>query len=109
MAVESIECVLDAAQRAGPTMKSVVMLSSSAALFDMPFENRHYTENDWNTTSEHIVHEQGNDAGGFHAYLAGKTAAEKLFWKYRTECRPSFAMTALQPTYVSPNFLDISR
>jgi nucleoside-diphosphate-sugar epimerase len=98
IAVESTESVLDAAVRAGRTVKSVVLVSSTAAIFDMPFETRHYTEVDWNTTSEHVVQCEGNNAGGFNAYLASKTAAEKVFWKFRNDHRPSFAMTALQPS-----------
>ncbi|KAI0391275.1 hypothetical protein F5Y17DRAFT_20028 [Xylariaceae sp. FL0594] len=99
VALESTESVLDSATRAGRALQSFVLMSSTAAVFDMPFENKLYTENDWNTTSEAIVHEQGDEAGGFHSYLASKTAAEKLFWKFREERKPSFAMTSLLPTY----------
>ncbi|KAI8624357.1 NAD(P)-binding protein [Xylariaceae sp. FL1651] len=99
-AVESVKSVLNAAARAGDAIKSVVLVSSAAALFDTPLEARLYNEKDWNTASEGIVKREGKDAGGFHAYLASKTAAEKLFWKYRETHRPPFAMTALQPTYI---------
>ncbi|KAI1819617.1 hypothetical protein F4861DRAFT_534313 [Xylaria intraflava] len=97
--VDSTAVVLNAAMDAGRTMKSVVFLSSAAALFDLPMEDRLYTERDWNTTSERIFEQKGEDTGGFHAYLASKTKAEKLFWKFRDDHKPSFAMTALQPTY----------
>ncbi|KAI1810149.1 NAD(P)-binding protein [Poronia punctata] len=99
LAVESTENILHTAVKAGNSLQSVVVVSSAAAVFDMPFENRIYTENDWNTTSEDIVREKGDEAGGFHAYLASKTAAEKVFWKFREENKPSFAMTTLLPTY----------
>ncbi|KAI0533056.1 hypothetical protein GGR58DRAFT_138617 [Xylaria digitata] len=99
IAVESTASVLTAATKMGRTMKSVVLVSSAAALFNLPLENRLYTEKDWNTTSEDIVDRDGDNAGGFHAYLASKTAAEKLFWKFRDDHRPLFGMTALQPTY----------
>ncbi|KAI0909021.1 hypothetical protein F4823DRAFT_625159 [Ustulina deusta] len=99
IAVESTASVLSAAWKAGRTMNSVVLVSSAAALFDVPLENRLYTEKDWNTTSEQIVDRDGDQAGGFHAYLASKTAAERLFWRFRDDHRPSFGMTALQPTY----------
>lgn len=79
-------------------MSGVVFVSSAAALFDIPLEDRLYTENDWNTTSEPILKRDGDKAGGFHAYLASKTAAEKEFWHFRDSYRPSFGMTALQPT-----------
>ncbi|KAI0454569.1 hypothetical protein F5B21DRAFT_524591 [Xylaria acuta] len=96
---ESTARVLSAAERTSETMKSVVFMSSAAALFDIPLEDRLYTEKDWNTTSEQILKRDGDKAGGFHAYLASKTAAEKAFWQYRDSHRPSFGMTALQPTY----------
>ncbi|KAI0101560.1 hypothetical protein GGR51DRAFT_332304 [Nemania sp. FL0031] len=99
IATESTARVLSAAVKAGCTMNSVVLMSSAAALFDPPLETRHYTEKDWNTESEKIVERDGEKAGGFHAYLASKTAAEKLFWKFRDDHRPPFGMTTLQPTY----------
>ncbi|KAI1746285.1 hypothetical protein F4680DRAFT_455460 [Xylaria scruposa] len=99
IATESTTRVLSAAMRTSDTMKSVVFMSSAAALFDMPLENRLYTEKDWNTTSEQIVKLEGEKAGGFHAYLASKTAAERAFWQFRDSHQPSFGMTALQPTY----------
>ncbi|KAI0431858.1 hypothetical protein F5Y09DRAFT_330061 [Xylaria sp. FL1042] len=99
IAVESTASVLSAAVKAGRTMNSVVLVSSAAALFDLPMENRLYTEMDWNVESKQIVKRDGEQAGGFHAYLASKTAAEKFFWNFRNDHRPSFGMTALQPTY----------
>ncbi|KAJ3556001.1 hypothetical protein NPX13_g10233 [Xylaria arbuscula] len=99
IAVDSTANVLSAAVKSSRTMKSVVLMSSAAALFNLPLENRLYTERDWNTTSETIIDQEGEEAGGFHAYLACKTAAEKLFWKFRDDHRPSFGMTTLQPTY----------
>ncbi|RYC59063.1 hypothetical protein CHU98_g7149 [Xylaria longipes] len=99
IATESTARVLSAAARTGETMNSVVLVSSAAALFDIPLESRHYTEKDWNTTSEQILKREGDDAGGLNAYLASKTAAERAFWKFRDTYAPSFGMTALQPTY----------
>lgn len=98
IAVDSTASVLSAAVKNSRTVNSVVLMSSAAALFNVPMENRLYTERDWNTTSENIVDREGEEAGGLHAYLASKTAAEKLFWKFRDDHQPSFGMTALQPT-----------
>lgn len=99
IAVESTASILSAALKTSRTMDSVVFMSSAAALFDLPLENRLYTEKDWNTTSEEVIVRDGDEAGGFDAYLASKTAAEKLFWKFRDDNRPSFGMITLQPTY----------
>ncbi|KAI0491167.1 hypothetical protein F4859DRAFT_501190 [Xylaria cf. heliscus] len=99
IATESTARVLSAATKTRETINSVILVSSAAALFDIPMEDRLYTENDWNTTSEDILKRDGDKAGGFHAYLASKTAAEKAFWQFRESYSPSFGMTALQPTY----------
>ncbi|KAI1169616.1 hypothetical protein F4777DRAFT_584749 [Nemania sp. FL0916] len=99
IAVESTAAVLSAAVKSGSNMDSVILMSSAGALFDIPTENRLYTENDWNTMSEAVVARDGDKAGAFHAYLASKTAAEKLFWNFRDAQQPSFGMTTVQPTY----------
>ncbi|GAP84008.2 putative NAD dependent epimerase [Rosellinia necatrix] len=99
VAVESTVNILRAATKTAHTMSGVVLVSSSAALFDIPWENRMYTEADWNANSEEIVRRETDKAGGFHGYLASKTAAEKIFWKFRDDHRPSFGMTTLQPSY----------
>ncbi|KAI0596721.1 hypothetical protein F4775DRAFT_283882 [Biscogniauxia sp. FL1348] len=100
IAVESTSSILNAATKAGPQLQSVVYVSSAAALFNTPVDNKTHTEEDWNTTSEKLVEELGSEAGGFNAYCASKTAAEKVFWKFHDEQEPSFGMTALQPTYI---------
>jgi nucleoside-diphosphate-sugar epimerase len=105
--VKSTETVLNAAAKAGDAMESVVLVSSAAAMFDlyddMLLQGRLYTEKDWNNYSEQVLKEKGDLAGYLHGYLESKTAGEKLFWKFRQEHKPSFAMTALQPTCVLRN------
>ncbi|KAI1266534.1 hypothetical protein F5Y18DRAFT_444985 [Xylariaceae sp. FL1019] len=100
VAVDGTQNVLNAAQRAGAQLRSVVLASSTAALFNFPLESRIYDEKDWNTTSEQIMSQKGDEADTFNAYLASKTAAEKLFWAFRKEYKPSFSMTSILPSYV---------
>ncbi|KAI1340915.1 hypothetical protein F5Y15DRAFT_378322 [Xylariaceae sp. FL0016] len=99
LGVDSTLNMLKSASKAGPQMRSAVYMSSAAAVFNMPPEQKLHTEEDWNTTAEAILKEQGEEAGGFNAYLASKTLAERAFWNFRKEQEPQFGMTALQPTY----------
>lgn len=99
MAVSSTTGVLDSALKAGAQLRSVVFMSSAAALFDVPPVPGVYSEKDWNTTSEPAVKELGPDAGGLHAYCASKTVAERAFWRFRDERKPAFSMTSIQATY----------
>ncbi|KAI0143729.1 hypothetical protein GGR57DRAFT_342782 [Xylariaceae sp. FL1272] len=100
VAVSGTQNVLSAAQKAGPQLRSVVLASSTAALFNFPLESRIYDERDWNTASEQILSQKEDEADMFNAYLASKTAAEKLFWAFQKEHKPSFSMTSVLPSYV---------
>ncbi|KAI1214755.1 NAD(P)-binding protein [Annulohypoxylon truncatum] len=91
--------ILESASKAGPKVKSVVLMSSVAANFDVPTQPGIYSEENWNTTSEPAIAQLGSEAGGLHAYCASKTAGERAFWKFREERNPSFSMTTLQATY----------
>ncbi|KAI1458480.1 NAD(P)-binding protein [Annulohypoxylon moriforme] len=98
--------ILESASKAGPQIKSVVLMSSAAAIFDVPTEPGIYSEKNWNTTSEPAVAQLGSEAGGLHAYCASKTAGERAFWKFRDERKPSFSMTTLQATYfIGPSLI----
>lgn len=90
--------VLESAWNAGPQLRSVIFMSSAAAMFDVPPKTGVYTEKDWNTTSEEAVAELGANAGGLHAYCASKTASERAFWRFRDERKPAFSMTTIQAT-----------
>ncbi|CAJ2507348.1 Uu.00g085340.m01.CDS01 [Anthostomella pinea] len=100
LAFDSTSSILESALKAGPQLQSVVYMSSAAAVFDMPAARRTHTEKDWNTTAEEIVKEHGTETDGVTAYMASKTAAERLFWKFREDYKPAFGMTALQPSYI---------
>lgn len=94
-AVESTTGILDSALRAGPGLQSVVLMSSVAAMMDLPPEPRPYSEKDWNTKSEEIVRTYGSEAPFYMAYAAAKTASERVFWEFRLEKKPAFALTAI--------------
>lgn len=96
-AVGGTVSILKSALKAGEQLKSVVVISSIAAISGPQEAPYTYTEKDWNTFSEGEVARLGKDAGGPQIYIASKTAAEKAFWKFREEHRPSFAQIAVNP------------
>ncbi|KAI0884360.1 NAD(P)-binding protein [Annulohypoxylon maeteangense] len=91
--------ILESASKVGSQLKTVVLMSSAAAIFDVPTEPGVYSEKNWNTTSEPAIAQLGSEAGGLHAYCASKTVGERAFWKFHDEKKPSFSMTTLQATY----------
>jgi nucleoside-diphosphate-sugar epimerase len=96
-AVGGTVSILNSALKAGGQLKSVVIISSIAAISgsqDAPYT---YTEKDWNTFSEGEVARLGKDAPGPQIYLASKTAAERAFWKFREDNKPTFTQTAVNP------------
>ncbi|KAF4467513.1 dihydroflavonol 4-reductase [Fusarium albosuccineum] len=59
-----------------------------------------FTEADWNDGALPLVKKLGKNAPGPLIYAASKVASEKAFWEFRDEKKPSFTMTALNPTFV---------
>ncbi|RBR26599.1 uncharacterized protein FIESC28_00596 [Fusarium coffeatum] len=84
-----------------PSIKSVVLMSSIAAItgIDKALPHR-FTEADWNDAALAAVKKMGKESPGPLIYLASKVASERSFWKFRDERKPSFTMTALNPTFV---------
>ncbi len=75
-------------------MSSIVAITS-------PREAGHiYSEKDWNESSEEAVSKFGGKAASIDIYAASKTAAEKTFWKFRDEKKPTWTMTAINPALV---------
>lgn len=101
-AVQGTLSVLNSAFSQGSsTLKSFVFMSSIAAVFNNKAAPYVYTEKDWNNVSEDLVASLGKKAPGPQIYSASKAAAEKAFWKFRDEKKPSFSMSAVNPTFVA--------
>jgi nucleoside-diphosphate-sugar epimerase len=98
-AVNGTTTILKSAVNAGPQLKTVVDMSSIAAIKPKAASNPPYTitEKDWNDVAEAEVVRLGKDTPGPFIYSASKTAAEKAFWKFQKENNPAFAMTAINP------------
>lgn len=74
---------------------------SSAVAVRSPKEGPYtFTDADWNTVALDTVKAQGKQTPGVIIYSASKVASEQAFWKFREEKKPSFSMTAVNPSYV---------
>lgn len=98
VAIKGTESVLESALTE-PSIKSVVLMSSIAAISatGSPSSNR-VTEADWNDAALDAVKKLGKASPSPLIYVASKVAGERAFWKFRDEKKPSFTMTALNPT-----------
>lgn len=83
-----------------PTLKYMVITSSIAAIMSTKEPPYIFTEKDWNNESEGEVARLGKQAPGSHIYRASKAVAEKAFWKFRDENKPSFTMVSINPAFV---------
>jgi len=96
-AVHGTTSILASALEAGQQLKNVVYISSIAAIaqpHDAPYT---YTEKDWQEWAPAEVKKLGDKSPGPVIYTASKALAERAFWKFRDEEKPSFTMTAINP------------
>jgi nucleoside-diphosphate-sugar epimerase len=90
--------VLDSAYKnAGPQLRTVVFMSSIAAIRGAQQPPYVFTEADWNNVAEEHVEKMGTKSDPRYIYGASKTAAEKVFWKFRDTVKPNWTMAAVNP------------
>ncbi|KAK7424753.1 hypothetical protein QQX98_000333 [Neonectria punicea] len=82
------------------SIKSFIQMSSIAAVMNKKEDSPRFTEADWNTESLEAVKQHGKKSPGPLIYLASKVASERAFWEFRVKNKPSFTMTAINPTFV---------
>ncbi|KAF7554005.1 hypothetical protein G7Z17_g3204 [Cylindrodendrum hubeiense] len=82
------------------SIKRVVLMSSIAAVLNKKKDSNRFTEADWNTEALGEVKRLGKNSSGILIYFASKVASERAFWEFRAEKKPSFTMTAVNPTFV---------
>ncbi|KAF2444038.1 NAD(P)-binding protein [Karstenula rhodostoma CBS 690.94] len=99
-AVSGTTTILNSALKAGPQLKTILLLSSIVAIMSGDQPPYTFTEKDWNNWAEPIVAEKGKETPGVVTYCASKAASEKVFWKFRDDNKPSFTLTSLNPVYV---------
>lgn len=99
-AINGTNTILNSALKAGPQLKTVVVISSIASIKTAAQPPYTFTEKDWNDYAESEVKRLGKETPGPVIYAASKVAAEKAFWKFKEEKKPSFTMTAINPVFV---------
>lgn len=96
-AIQGTSSILNSALKAGSQLKSVVFMSSIAAVMGAQQPPHTFTEKDWNNYSEGEIKRLGKEASSIHIYFASKTAAEKTLWDFQKQHTPSFTVTAINP------------
>jgi len=96
-AIQGTSSILNSALKAGSQLKSVVLMSSIAAVMGAQQPPHTFTEKDWNDFSEGEVERLGKEASSVHIYFASKTAAERTLWDFQKQHTPSFTATAINP------------
>ncbi|KAK0634257.1 hypothetical protein B0T17DRAFT_512840 [Bombardia bombarda] len=87
--------LLEAVFKKAPTVKRVVITSSSAAVLDQSQPTKVYNEDDWCPVTE----EQAL-VGPANGYRASKTFAERGAWKFVEEKKPNFSLAVCNPPLV---------
>jgi nucleoside-diphosphate-sugar epimerase len=98
-AIGGTQSILESALKE-TSIKSFVLMSSVAAVTGNKEGPYRFTEADWNDDSPALVKKLGKNSPGPLIYAASKAAAERAFWDFRTEKKPAFTMTAINPTFV---------
>ncbi|RSH88684.1 methylglyoxal reductase (NADPH-dependent) gre2 [Saitozyma podzolica] len=101
-AIEGTVGVLKSVQKVNPKIKRVVITSSFYSMINMDSNKSpyHYTEKDWNVDSPAHVEKNGANSYGGHSYAASKTLAERAFWKFLQDEKPSWDGATINPPYV---------
>ena len=106
-AVNGTKAILNSALiHAGSQLKTIVLMSSIAAVVNAHPPPYTLTENDWNNFAENMCEEQKRETPGPVIYCASKVAGEKAFWEFQKERQPPFTMTSLNPVYVPTTMSD---
>ncbi|CAG9983176.1 unnamed protein product [Clonostachys byssicola] len=98
-AVSIVNNVLETASE-HQSVESAVLMSTVSAIRRSGTGPHTFTEEDWNTEAEEMFKTDPDNMSGGMIYKAAKVAAERAFWKYRETNKPSFAMAAINPSFV---------
>lgn len=106
-AVEGTLSVLKAAAVYGPSVKRIIVLSSTAAVFNAAPFGATLDESSWNEAMVAEVKEKGRDAAQVSKYCASKTLAERAAWEWWNERKGALGwdLVALNPPWVYGPFL----
>ncbi|KAF2025053.1 putative NAD dependent epimerase/dehydratase [Setomelanomma holmii] len=99
-AINGTKIILNSAlANVGPSLKTIVVMSSIAAVKSSAQPPYTFTEKDWNDYAEQVCEAKGTETPGPVIYSASKVAAERAFWDFQKDKKPSFTMTAVNPVY----------
>ncbi|KAK4246196.1 hypothetical protein C7999DRAFT_42341 [Corynascus novoguineensis] len=85
--------ILESVHAHAPTVRRIVITSSSAAVLNPPNHPKVYDESSWSD----VTWEQALDPE--HTYRASKKFAEKAAWGFITVNKPSFTLATINNTY----------
>ena len=111
-AVEGTLSVLKAAAAHGPSVRRIIVLSSTAAVMNTAPLGATLDEASWNDAMIAEVREKGRDASAPVKYCASKTLAERAAWEWWGERKETVGwdLVALNPPWVYGPFLhDVPR
>jgi nucleoside-diphosphate-sugar epimerase len=80
--VRGTTSILNSALKHGDSLKRLILTSSVAAVREDTTVPRVFTESNWNNAAVEAVKTKGSAAGPVTTYLASKTMAEKVAWKF---------------------------
>jgi nucleoside-diphosphate-sugar epimerase len=103
-AVRGSETLLASALKAGSQLTSVVVTSSVVAIVN-PKDEPEYIFSEADSASASLEKANADKEAGIETpvgilYGASKTAADRAVWKFRTEKKPSFAISTVNPSVV---------
>ena len=90
------ELLESALARAGPQLKSVVVTSSIAAVYQRD-EDREFGPSDWNTRVEQEGQKNPSSLTIPERYAFSKVAAERFLWRFEAERKPHFSISTVLP------------
>lgn len=110
-AIKGTTGILSSVHAHAPTVKRVVLTSSSAAMLNPLQHAKCYDESFWNPFTFEDVTTPGHELGQY-AYPASKKLAEQAAWSFMSTAQPRFTLTVCNPTYtfgpIAPPFPALS-
>lgn len=101
-AVKGTQGILDSILKHGPTVRRVVITSSTAAVASWPEKPTVFDESAWNDVALEMLQSKGDSASGLVVYCSSKVLAERAAWNLFAEHKHELKadLTVICPTMV---------
>lgn len=97
----AITNILESTAAKGPSIKRVVLTSSSsAAIFPITGTKDTIAVDSWNDVSVAKAWHAEEEGRAYHVYAASKVASEKALWRFVKERKPKFEVNAVLPNLI---------